>query len=140
MANQRSGRKANVNMDQESAGRSSAAAVQEPPFTAGRPGNGATQRTIRRGRRIMGREQGQALETIGHAVDYLNDCLLFEGPDSEIVTDPSSSTEAVQILIGLHMQILHSLPIAEPMYRRLWNVMFRRASRLDSHVIPLSLR
>ena len=30
-------------------------------------------------RRVLTREQGRALEMIGHAVDYLNDCYLFEG-------------------------------------------------------------
>lgn len=93
----------------------------------------------RPGRRVIGREQGRALETIGHAVDYLNDCLLAQGPDDEIITGLCPATEAIQILISCQLQILHSLPVAEPTSHRLWNAIFRR-SEPNPRVIPLSSR
>lgn len=77
----------------------------------------------RRGRRIITREQGCALETIGHAVDYLNDQYIFEGPDDEILSFRSPSMEAVRILIASQRAILQSLPIAEPLRRRVWNAL-----------------
>lgn len=100
-------------------------------------------------RRIMTREQGRALEMIGHAVDYLNDCYLHEGDEDEIINVGGSSTEALQILISLRWQILQSLPLEEPRMHRLWNALFRRttwrASRPRSgrkskpvSVVPLS--
>ena len=94
-------------------------------------------------RRVISREQGRALETIGHAVDYLSDCLLMEGPDDELVTGCCPATEAVQILISLHLELLHSLPLVEPMPQRIWNAIFRRLRNppnRDSRVVPLSLR
>ena len=100
-------------------------------------------------RRIMTREQGRALEMIGHAVDYLNDCYLHEGDEDEIINVGGSSTEALQILISLRWQILQSLPLEEPRMHRLWNALFRRSAvRTTRHrpgseskpvsVVPLS--
>lgn len=80
-------------------------------------------------RRMLTREQGRALETIGHAVDYLNDCYLFEGDDSERINIGGSSTEAIRILGSLRWQILQSAPLREPRTLRLWNALFRRRPR-----------
>lgn len=77
-------------------------------------------------RRILTREQGHALEMIGHAVDYLNDCYLYEGEDDELINIGGSSSEAIQILVSLRWQILQSAPIREPRTLRLWNAMFHR--------------
>ena len=80
-------------------------------------------------RRILTREQGRALEMIGHAVDYLNDCYLYEGEDDELINIGGSCSQAIQILISLRWQILQSAPIREPRAMRLWNALFhRRAS------------
>jgi hypothetical protein len=77
-------------------------------------------------RRILTREQGRALEMIGHAVDYLNDCYLYEGEDSELINIGGSSSEAIQILVSLRWQILQSASLREPRTRRLWNALFHR--------------
>lgn len=90
--------------------------------------------------RIISREQGRALETIGHAVDYLNDIHLSEGPEDELLNGVCPITEAVQILVSLHMQLLSSLPLVEPLSQRLWNAIFRRDPARTSGVVPLSLR
>jgi hypothetical protein len=77
-------------------------------------------------RRILTREQGRALEMIGHAVDYLNDCYLYEGEDDQLINIGGSSNQAVQILVSLRWQILQSAPIREPRTLRLWNALFHR--------------
>jgi hypothetical protein len=77
-------------------------------------------------RRMLTREQGHALEMIGHAVDYLNDCYLYEGDDSELINIGGSSTEAIRILVSLRWQILQSVPMREPRTLRLWNALFHR--------------
>ena len=80
-------------------------------------------------RRIISREQGRALETIGHAVDYLEDCHIYEGPEKELINVASPATEAIQILIFLQQQMLQSLPLVEPLSQRLWKAIFPRRSR-----------
>jgi len=77
-------------------------------------------------RRMLTREQGRALEMIGHAVDYLNDCYLYEGDDKELINVGGSSREAIQILASLRWQIFQSAPVREPRTRRFWNALFRR--------------
>lgn len=79
--------------------------------------------------RMLTREQGRALEMIGHAVDYLNDCYLYEGDEDELINIiGGSSTEAIQILVSLRCQILQSAPMREPRTMRLWNALFHRHS------------
>ena len=66
----------------------------------------------RRGRRrIINREQGRALEMIGHAVDYLTDCYLWAEPDNHIIDFRCPAMEAVHILTRMKLQILNSLPL-----------------------------
>jgi hypothetical protein len=83
-------------------------------------------------RRMLTREQGHALEMIGHAVDYLNDRYLYEGADDELINisgSPNiggSPNEAIQILASLRLQILQAAPIHEPRTRRVWNALFHR--------------
>jgi hypothetical protein len=79
-------------------------------------------------RRILTREQGRALEMIGHAVDYLNDCYLFEGADEELINMGGSSNDAIHILVSLRWQILQSAPVRETRQLRLWNALFHRHS------------
>ena len=83
----------------------------------------------RRMRRIITREQGRALETVSHAVDYLQDCHLYKGPEKELINVASPATEAIQILIFFQQQMLQSLPLAEPLSQRLWKAIFPRRSR-----------
>lgn len=77
-------------------------------------------------RRKITREQGCALEVIGHAVDYLNDSYLYEGADDEIIDFSGPSMDAVRILIAAQRQILSSLPLVEPLPLRFWNTLLRR--------------
>jgi hypothetical protein len=86
-------------------------------------------------RRILTREQGRALEMIGHAVDYLNDCYLYEGDDDQLINIGGSSSEAIQILVSLRWQILQSAPIREPRTLRLWNALFNRHPEGRSDVV-----
>lgn len=77
-------------------------------------------------RRNLTREQGKALEMIGHAVDYLNDCYIYEGEDNELIDLGGTCSEAIQILVSSRWQILQAAPIREPRTLRLWNALFHR--------------
>lgn len=79
-------------------------------------------------RRILTREQGRALEMIGHAVDYLNDCFLYHGEDNELINVGGTPNQAIQILVSLRWQILEAAPVREPMGLRLWNALFHRTN------------
>ena len=79
-------------------------------------------------RRILTREQGRALELIGHAVDYLNDCYLYEGDQDELISIGGPSTQAVQILVAARSKILQSASVREPRRLRLWDRLFHRSS------------
>lgn len=87
-------------------------------------------------RRVMTREQGRALEMIGHAADYLNDGYLYEGDENEIINIGGSPTKAIQILVAVRQQILQSLPLEEPKMQRLmhrfWNILFHHTSARTS--------
>lgn len=84
-----------------------------------------------RGRRIITREQGVALETLGHAFDYLNDKYAYLGDDEEIVNVRGPHTEALQIFISAHRSLLQSLPVREPLTIRIWCAIFRRRRPAD---------
>lgn len=107
------------------------------PIEIAKPNNywRAPQRPLRR---VMTREQGRALEMIGHAVDYLNDFYIQEGPDEEVIHLAGASTEAVRLLIGMRSRIFQSLPLVEPLSTRFWNAVFGRKSEIQSSVLPLS--
>lgn len=96
-------------------------------------------------RRMMTREQGHALETLGHAVDYLSDSELFLGFDDEEVLTLTPATDAIRILARVRQQLLQSLPLAEPLAVRLWKSIFHRDRRPSETpdqppVVGLSLR
>lgn len=114
----------------------SALGMQRPsesaPVPIHRAASGTEMPAARRMRRIITREQGRALETIGHAVDYLNDCYLYDGAEEEILNVAGPFTEALQVLIAAHQEILLSLPVAEPWTLRVWNALFRRKPHLAS--------
>ena len=93
----------------------------------------------RRFHRKMTREQGCAVEMLGHAVDYLNDSHFYEGPEEDILDWYGSCMEAVQLLICAQQQLLESIPLAEPFSSRLWNRLRRRkAKQDDAAVVPLT--
>lgn len=85
-------------------------------------------------RRVLTREQGRALEMIGHAVDYLNDSYLYEGDEEELINIGGSCTQALQILIAARGQVLRSAPVQEPRMHRLWKALFRRNPELKSRI------
>ncbi len=92
------------------------------------PWNTASQAAVTGKRRVMTREQGRALETIGHAVDYLQDIYLHHGPDQEILRSDSPAMEAVRILVATRRELLNSLPLRETFSQRIRNVLFHRKS------------
>jgi hypothetical protein len=65
------------------------------------------------GRRLITREQGCALEIVSHAVDYLNDSYLYDGPDDEILDFEAPAFEAARILAAAQQRMLASLPLVE---------------------------
>ena len=83
-------------------------------------------------RRIITREEGRALEMIGHAVDYLNDCYLYEGDEKEIINIGGPTMKALGILVSARAQILQSLPLQESRTVRLWNTLFHHSSHHTS--------
>lgn len=74
----------------------------------------------------MTREQGCAIEVLGHAADYLNDSYFYQGMDQEILYFRGSSMEAAKILISARRQVLESIPLTEPL---LWRVRNRIRGR-----------
>ncbi len=89
--------------------------------------------------RVITREEGRALEMIGHAVDYLQDCYLHEGDDREILDFRGPKMDAVRILVSAQRQIHRSLPLAEPLTVRLWHALLRRKIQYKSAaVVPVS--
>lgn len=89
-------------------------------------------------RRIITREQGCALETLGHAVDYLRDSYINEGPDEEVLDSSSPSMEAVRILVERRRELLFSLPLIEPLRRRIAKRLFHRQRAESLSVLPFS--
>ena len=75
-----------------------------------KPGNSG-ELNRRRRHRIINREEGRALEMIGHAVDYLTDCYLWAESDDCIIDFRCPAMEAVHILARMKLQILNSLPL-----------------------------
>ena len=92
----------------------------------------ANRQTRRKLRRVVTREEGRALEMIGHAVDYLNDCYLYEGDEKEIINIGGATMKALGILASARAQILEALPVAEPRTMRLWNALFHRSDGRSS--------
>jgi hypothetical protein len=94
--------------------------------------NRLAQRNLRR---VVTREQGRALEMIGHAVDYL-ECYPFEGDDKEIINIGWSTMKALGILVSARRQIVEALPLAEPRRLRFWNALFHRTSERSAGRSP----
>lgn len=86
-------------------------------------------------RRIISREQGRAMEMLGHAADYLSDSYLHEGSDNEMLHFRGPVSEAVHVLVSAQRQILFSLPLVESRSQRFFKALFQRKS---APVVPLS--
>jgi hypothetical protein len=80
-------------------------------YTAATPAQDVSAARLRalRGRRRITREQGRALETIGHAADYLMDSYVHIGPAAAILHPNAAELEAVQLLIQARNRVLESL-------------------------------
>ncbi len=59
-------------------------------------------------RRRISPEAGHALETLGHAIEYLSDEFVHSGG---ALTAHNSQVEAVQLLMGINRQIYFDCPI-----------------------------
>lgn len=71
--------------------------------------------------RKMTHEHGRALETLGHAIDYLVDSSLYQGPDSDILDLHGTSMEVLGILIAAQQDLMRSIPLTESFTSRLLN-------------------
>jgi hypothetical protein len=92
-------------------------------------------RTQRGLRRSITREEGCALEMVSHAVDYLNDRYLYDGPDDEILDFEAPAFEAARILAAAQQRMLGSLPLVESFGSRVRRSVLRTIGRLArSHV------
>ncbi len=81
------------------------------------------ERTVRRRGNL---EQGRALETLGHAVEYLADSQMFEmDPDAARHTQ-----EAIQLLMRCSRAVFVECPEVIPMRRRMGRWFATRAGRL----------
>jgi hypothetical protein len=65
-------------------------------------------------RRRSSAAQGRALETLGHAIEYLIDSRLWRGRDY----DPKSDREAIQILMRLSREVFSECPEVISLRRR----------------------
>jgi hypothetical protein len=74
----------------------------------------------------MTREQGRALERIGHAADYLFDTYVHQGPESVVLHGQSPEIQAIRLLVHARERILVSLPVHVPLYRRFWKALLGR--------------
>ena len=81
------------------------------------PVQGAAPRARPPLRRRLGREQGQAIEQLGHAVEYLIDSRMFLTQ----VPYTTAEEEAVQILMALNRLVFEGCPEVVPMRQRVVN-------------------
>ena len=86
-------------------------------------------------RRRIGREQGRALETLGHAVDYLCASYLQNGSDHAILDFRGPEMDAVRLLIDVRRELLASLPLIEPLMVRLWHGLRRHGTPFKSSAV-----
>ena len=66
-------------------------------------------------RRRISREAGHALETLGHAIEYLSDEFVHSGG---ALTAHDGQVEAVQLLMGINRQIYFDCPIVPSLGER----------------------
>jgi hypothetical protein len=78
------------------------------------PDRGGDRRAQRPERRRLGREEGQALERLGHAVEYLIDSRMF----LTHVPYTNAEEEAVQILMKMNRLVFEGCPEIVTMRRR----------------------
>jgi hypothetical protein len=92
---------------------------------------------------MMTREQGRALEQIGHATDYLLDTYLNCGLESEVLHGQSPEMQAILLLAQARAQVLRSIPIQssiqikQSVHGGLWKNI---TERLERKLLPIVLR
>jgi hypothetical protein len=79
------------------------------------PARGGERLVARSARRRMGRVEGEALEKLGHAVEYLIDSRMF----LTHVPYTDAEEEAVQILMKMNRMVFESCPEVVSMRQRL---------------------
>ncbi len=97
----------------------------------------STRAQALRGRRRISREQGRALESLGHAADYLLDSYVQIGPDEEILHSLSAEMEAIHLLVQARNRVLEALEIVQPAPRRFLDL-FRRTT--TTSILSLGLK
>ncbi|HUZ05680.1 MAG TPA: hypothetical protein VMU62_10005 [Acidobacteriaceae bacterium] len=97
----------------------------------------STRTQALQGRRRITREQGRALESLGHAADYLLDSYVYLGPDEEILHSLSAEMEAIHLLVQARNRVLESLEIVQPVPRRFLDL-FRRTT--TTPILSLGLK
>jgi hypothetical protein len=70
--------------------------------------------------RVIQPEQGKALETLAHAIEYLEDERLVASPKSVAGSELLDSCEAIERLRTLQRGLWYSLPLRVPFWRRLF--------------------
>ena len=98
-----------------------------PPAVAQQEVSPARLRALR-GRRRITREQGQALETIGHAADYLMDSYVYLGAVEAVMHPNADEMEAVRLLIQARNRVLESLEVVAPVSQRIAAALRRNVS------------
>ncbi len=96
------------------------------------------QPTALNGARVVGREEGRALETLAHAVEYLQDEAALNR--ARVLTEPdgmqqhNNALEAIDTLKAMSRSLWFSLPVREP----LWRKIFHRHSGAPVVTLPMS--
>jgi hypothetical protein len=95
-------------------------------------GVGRQLRLVEPVRRRGSEAQGRALETLGHAIEYLIDSQLWRGRDY----DPKADQEAIQILMRLSREVFGECPEVISVRRRFHAWVAERVVR-DARVRPI---
>ncbi len=71
-------------------------------------------------RRQLSQEAGQALEILGHAIEYLADECALDAMQSGRLGSADPRIEAIQLLKGLNRAIYFEGPEVQPLFSRMW--------------------
>jgi len=70
------------------------------------------------GPRMISRENGRALETLAHAVEYLQDEMSFGIVRRNVRQNHASQVQAIDLLKQSSRQLWASLPVRQPLWKR----------------------
>lgn len=74
---------------------------------------------VRSAARVINRQQGMALETLAHAIEYLEDELASPTEQYFAHRELLDGCEAIERLKALHRGLWYSLPVRTPLWRRI---------------------